>query len=322
MNKPKVSICCITYNHEQFIAQAIDSFLMQETDFDFEIVIGEDCSKDATRSIIKSYSDRYPGRFRLLLHEKNVGMIPNFCQTLSACSGEYVAICEGDDYWIDSKKLQFQIDFLESNPDFSVCFHSIYELVDGKQELLKVNYSPTNGEYCLEDLAREGNFIPTLSVVFRNNLGRNLPDWFGKCPLSDYTLNLLNGKFGKYKGFDKPMAVYRRHEGGVFSMIQLDQKVAMLIQTLSELMKHFGSDIEMVLSRHRDSVFEHLIRYYYLEKNCEKAEDYIKFAISVNPRLANKIAIDLLPVLIRNVYNSNRYKIGNKVAKIFKMLGR
>lgn len=317
---PLVSIVMITYGHEQFIKQSVMGVLNQETNFEIELIIANDCSPDNTAAVVDNIINTHPkGRqIRFINRESNVGMTPNFIDALNQCKGKYVALCEGDDYWIDNQKLQFQVDFLESNPDFSVCFHSIYELIDGKQEFLKVNYSPTDGVYSLEDLAREGNFIPTLSVVFRNNLVNNLPDWFAKCPLGDYVLHLLNGQFGKYKGFDKPMAVYRRHEGGVYSMIALDKKIIMLVDTLSELMKHFGEHIEKVLSIHRDSVFEHLIRFYYLEKNCEKAEQYIHYGLSVNPQLANKIATELLPVLIKNIYSSNRYRMGDKIAKMLK----
>ena len=111
MNKPLVSIASITYNHEKFIAQAIDSFLMQETDFDFEIIIGEDCSTDDTLKIIKEYKAKYPDIIKLITSESNVGMMTNFIRTLEACSGKYIALCEGDDYWTDTLKLQKQVNF-------------------------------------------------------------------------------------------------------------------------------------------------------------------------------------------------------------------
>ena len=110
----KVSVAMITYNHERFIAQAIESVLMQQTDFAVELVIGEDCSTDGTRAIVRDYGERYPERIRLLLPEHNLGMMPNFVATLKACRGQYVASVEGDDYWTDPHKLQKQVDFLES----------------------------------------------------------------------------------------------------------------------------------------------------------------------------------------------------------------
>lgn len=112
-SKPLVSVCTITYNHEQYINEAIESFLMQETDFPFEIVIGEDCSTDSTRVIIDEYVAKYPNIIRLITSENNVGMQENGARTILSCIGEYIAFCEGDDYWTDKKKLQIQIDEIE-----------------------------------------------------------------------------------------------------------------------------------------------------------------------------------------------------------------
>ena len=111
MNKPLLSIASITYNHEQFIAQAIESWLMQKTSFEIEIIIGEDCSTDNTRAIIEKYRKLHPDLIKLIISESNVGMMPNFIRTLAACRGKYIALCEGDDYWTDPYKLQKQVDF-------------------------------------------------------------------------------------------------------------------------------------------------------------------------------------------------------------------
>ena len=117
-----VSVAVITYNHEKYIRQALDSILMQQTVFDFEIVIGEDCSTDNTREIIQSYQIKYPERIKLVTSESNVGPMPNVVRTYKACRGKYIAVLEGDDYWIDPLKLEKQVDLLEANPEFSMCF--------------------------------------------------------------------------------------------------------------------------------------------------------------------------------------------------------
>lgn len=118
-----LSICCITYNHEQFINKAIDGFLMQKTTFPVEIIIGEDHSKDNTREIIKSYTYKYPDKIKLIISDQNVGAVENERRVILEAKGKYIAFCEGDDYWNEPYKLQKQVDFLESNPDYSVCFH-------------------------------------------------------------------------------------------------------------------------------------------------------------------------------------------------------
>src|SRR5687768_16687744 len=112
----KVSVAMITYNHEAFVAQAIESVLMQKTDFDFELVIGEDCSTDKTREIVNGYKSKYGERIRVLLPAKNLGINRNLKQTLLACQGRYIALLEGDDYWTSSLKLQKQVNFLDTHP--------------------------------------------------------------------------------------------------------------------------------------------------------------------------------------------------------------
>lgn len=127
----KVSVFMITYNHEKYIAEALDSILMQKTDFDFDIVIGEDCSTDATRRIVLEYSRKYPDKIKLLLHNVNVGFISNLMYVLEACTGKYVAMCEGDDYWTDPFKLQKQVDFLEANKEYMLATHGYRMVRDG-----------------------------------------------------------------------------------------------------------------------------------------------------------------------------------------------
>lgn len=125
MIDPVVSICCITYNHEPFIANAIEGFLMQKTDYPYEIIIGDDCSTDKTREIIEEYANHYPGRIRIIASDRNVGVIANEHRVLTEAKGKYIAFCEGDDYWTEPCKLQRQVDFLEHHSEFSVCFHRI-----------------------------------------------------------------------------------------------------------------------------------------------------------------------------------------------------
>src|SRR4030067_128381 len=116
----KVSVIVITYNHEEFICQSLDSILMQDVNFEYEIVIGEDCSTDKTRDILLDYQKNYPDKIRLILSEKNRGLIANFVQTYKSCSGEYIATIDGDDYWTSSQKLQKQVDFLDNNLDYAM----------------------------------------------------------------------------------------------------------------------------------------------------------------------------------------------------------
>ena len=120
---PKVSVVMLTYNHEKFIAQAIESVLIQRTNFPIELVVGEDCSTDGTREIVRRYAAARPDIIRLVFHEKNVGAYENGQDVLAACQGEYIALLEGDDYWTSPDKLQRQADYLDAQPACALCFH-------------------------------------------------------------------------------------------------------------------------------------------------------------------------------------------------------
>lgn len=120
---PLLSVFMITYNHEKYIAEAIESALMQKTSFKYEIVIGEDCSTDQTRETVLEYATRYADKVKPIYQERNVGANKNAASVREACKGKYIALLEGDDYGIDPLKLQKQVDFLEAHPDFSICFH-------------------------------------------------------------------------------------------------------------------------------------------------------------------------------------------------------
>ena len=174
MNKSNilVSVCMITYNHEKYIAQAIDSVIMQKTNFDYEIVIGEDCSTDRTREIVLEYKTKHPDKIKLLLQEKNVGMMQNFIDTLKACSGKYIALLEGDDYWTDPNKLQKQVDFLEVNTEYALSA-TRYKIFDENKEIYYYDY----GAYLFNkkidgiEITLDNFFDPwltkTLTVIFR-----------------------------------------------------------------------------------------------------------------------------------------------------------
>lgn len=165
--KPLVSVCMITYNHEKYIAEALNSVLMQKTNFDFEIVIGEDWSTDRTREIVLEYKAKHLDKIKLVLQEKNVGMTSNFYETLKLCSGSYIAICDGDDYWIDENKLQKQIDFLDKNKNYGLIYTDILIQNDFtfNENIFRINCLHFSG--AVFELLLENNFISALTVCFR-----------------------------------------------------------------------------------------------------------------------------------------------------------
>lgn len=212
-----VSICCITYNHGQFIAQALDSFLNQKTDFEYEILIHDDASTDDTQEIIKKYTAKYPDKIFPLLRKENVfskgvRMINRY--NFERAKGQYMAMCEGDDYWTDPYKLQKQVDFLEANPDFVMSFHAVEILRDKK--INRSNYPiPKSDILEFNDILYK-NYIATCSLMFKKECRPNpIPNWVGKCVMGDFPLFLLVGNQGKIKYFPEKMGVYRKHEKGI-----------------------------------------------------------------------------------------------------------
>ena len=208
----------ITYNHAPYIAQAIEGVLQQETDFPFELVIGEDCSTDETRGIVFDYQKKYPDIIRVISSDMNVGARKNALRTAKACHGKYIALCEGDDYWTDPNKLQKQVDFLENNQDYVVCFHWAGWLDQERGKIMNWKYGPpvVKSYYTVDDLLEHNNFIPTCSTVFRNKMFDEFPDWYYRLEIGDFPLHILNAQHGKIGFLDETMAVYRRHKGGMY----------------------------------------------------------------------------------------------------------
>lgn len=241
MNR-KVSVLMTAYNHESFIAQAVESAVEQKANFDFEVVIGEDCSTDRTREILREYEASFPDKVRLLLRETNWGGRRNFVDVLGVCQGEYIAILEGDDYWTSPEKLQRQVDFLDAHPDCSICFHPILVVFeDASQKPYLSGVSFKDQVFTLSDLL-ERNLIPTCSVMFRNKLLPELPDWFHHTPTADWPLHILNAQFGDIGYLDHTMAVHRIHSESVWSPKSLISKQKAKITTLKTIRNHLGPE--------------------------------------------------------------------------------
>ena len=225
MSSVLVSVCVITYNHCNYIRQCLDGILMQQTSFSFEIIINDDCSTDGTTEIIKEYVTKYPDIIRPIFHEENQyskgvrGMFANFC--FPRAIGKYIALCEGDDYWTDSLKLQRQVDFLNKYPKYILTSHAFDTQLSSSGEIMRsadisgFSYSITNyvkGEWCCS----------TLSVVFRASALENI-----NYPITmDVVLFYALLKQGDGYCLKENMAIYRVHEGGVWSSIDMNTRNA------------------------------------------------------------------------------------------------
>ena len=196
---------------------------MQKTDFDFEILLGEDESTDGTREICIEYAKKYPDKIRLFLHKReNVIYINgnptgrfNFLYNLTISKGKYIALCEGDDYWTDPLKLQKQVDFLEKNEDYNVCCTYADKLVNDKKEDIYTPPPINNKYYTITDVINYGNFCSTLTLLFRNNF--SIPKWLFLTPYGDIPIICLATQDSKLKKLPFNSANYRVHSSGIFS---------------------------------------------------------------------------------------------------------
>lgn len=217
--RPRVSVLTITYNHGAYIAECIRGFLAQRTNFDVEMVIGEDCSRDDTREVCRRLQAEAPERLRLLLPDANVGRFANFRAVLAACRGEFIALLEGDDVWTAPDKLQRQVDLLDAHREWSGCFHNVsIETIGGTEPPRPFFPAEEKTVFGPEDLVSR-NFIPTCSCVFRNRSPLGLPAWYydeARNPYSDWILHAINMRHGGYGYIHETMAVHRRHSGGVW----------------------------------------------------------------------------------------------------------
>jgi glycosyltransferase involved in cell wall biosynthesis len=211
-----VSVVMITYAHEKYIENAIEGVLSQNCTFNFELIIADDSSSDNTNfiidNIIKNHINGNIVKYKR--HNVNIGMMPNFIWGLSQANGKYIALCEGDDFWTDSYKLQKQVDFLETNQNFSMCFHSVEIL----NETINSNFrypKPFNNILKFHDILFR-HYIPTCSLVFVNDLlERPLPDWLNNSKMGDIPIELFLADKGKVFYMNDNMAVYRLNNGGI-----------------------------------------------------------------------------------------------------------
>lgn len=260
MSEVLVSISCITYNHSAYIRQCLDGMLMQQTTFDFEILIHDDCSTDGTDDIIREYVSKFPQIIKPLFEEENQYQqgkpIGTIVWNLPRAKGKYIAICEGDDYWTDPLKLQKQVDFMEANPEYVLCCHryKIYNQNDGTWDKDYVHQlfeiSPNGFSF-----SNQENFkvwiTKTLTLLIRQDALRKMPSKKGFKYWRDVHMNYYLLKQGK--GFCMPLegSVYRRHQGGIFSALQQTQQRRIGMKIWYELLK-YNQDDEILVTFYKN----------------------------------------------------------------------
>ena len=220
-----VSISCIVYNQRNFIEEALDSFLMQITDFPFEILVHDDASIDGTTEIIKKYESRFPNLIKPLYQKENQyskGKKINIEFNFPRAKGKYIALCEGDDYWTDPKKLQKQVNFMELNNEYVLCYHLSKMLIGNR--ISDITYPPIGKDYTKKELLTTTTLIPTASKLFRNiyteNRKKELLDF-----AEDTLFNVYLGFYGCCKFLnDINPSIYRTHSNGIWSKLKKREK--------------------------------------------------------------------------------------------------
>lgn len=221
----KLSVSIVTFQEAGYIRQAAESVLKQETRFPFEVIIGDDASTDGSRDILRQLQQEWPDKVRLLLADTNYGDrgLSNFMATVDACTGEYVAFLDGDDYWTSTDKLQRQVDFLDAHPECDLCGHHVDHLSDdGFRERSQAPFGVTGKVqdcYDIGELLVE-NFAHKISTVVRRQAIRDaLPDWYRNTPIAsaDWVFNVLVGRGGKVGFINESMAVHRKRVGNLSS---------------------------------------------------------------------------------------------------------
>jgi len=220
-----ISICIITYNQEQYIERAIDSAVMQQCNCNYEIIISDDCSTDNTRTLIARYAAQYPNLIKAYYAQTNLGMLRNWEKALKLCTGRYIALLEGDDFWNDPQKLQKQYNILEANSDCVISFTNATNQYEAG-ETGHVRYvEHTQQFYTTADLL-DYNFIPTCSVLMRNYIsGTFFPAAYFNSPFADWIIHIVNSQFGKIHFLNEFSCTYQIHSQGVWSGIKKEKQL-------------------------------------------------------------------------------------------------
>ena len=248
--RPVVSICCVTYNHEGYIGQAINGFLLQETDFPFEILVHDDASTDGTTEIVLKYAEKYPNIIKPIIQTENQyakGGLINLRFTFPKAKGKYVALCEGDDYWTDCTKLQKQVQFLEHNPEYVITYTDTQPFDENGK--VDVNFGGARRDLAAIEL-KKANPIYTLTTCFRNVLNE-IPLDLMSARYGDLVMWSLLGHYGKGKYLSSIIpAAYRVHDGGVHSKKTNREKYEMAVITRAALYAYYMRIGDRELSLH------------------------------------------------------------------------
>ena len=279
VTKPKVSVCFITYKHENYIRTSLDAILAQKTNFDFEIIIGEDHSPDGTAKIVQEYAELYPNKIKAYIRPANIGAKLNFLHCFFDCRGEYIVHIEGDDYWTNPLKLQRQVDFLDKHPEASACFHNAEMVFEDGTNRPTILINPIDQKPWIQSqdflVEKETWFMATAAVMMRRKFAHPLPEWFLHSKSGDIPLYVILAEQGPIGYLPEVMSVYRKNEGGISMTdhIHSDAFISNRIFMYSNINIHTNN-------KYDDWVRPILQAYYLMRMDClENENNWFKKAI-------------------------------------------
>lgn len=325
--KQIISVAVITYNQENTIAQTLDSILMQKGDFKLQIVVGEDCSKDNTYIICKQYADKYPDTIILLPNTHNLGIMANFARVMNACTGDFVGICAGDDYWCDEHKLQKQLDFFNSHADCGVVSTSGYALLVKQNQLVPNAVAPchpiTDGNikpFYFSSTYKGGVYAMPLSLLIRKEALQYVDfDDFVRCnlPVEDYPMQAILSQHTRWGHIDDLTVVYRVYSGSA-SFVSLDNPKYLeyhkgLMRTRRYLNEKFPNDICFTEEWIKDYLFYKEFLLYLHKKDYKQARALLQAApeeIRAMPHFkqTKKVCRTYISFIFFHYYKEYKYK--------------
>ena len=237
-----VTVKCLIYNHEPYIRQCLEGFVMQKTNFRFEAIVHDYASTDGSADIIREYMEKYPDIIKPIFetenqYSKHDGSIARILNEHT--HGKYEAMCEGDDYWIDPLKLQKQVDFLENNPEYTMCFHNAIVYKEEIPDVSLFNLMKSDEDLSIHDAIHKW-LVPTASIVFRRNVISNYPQWMPRIYSGDYSLILLLRHFGKVRYLANISSVYRLNFSNNSLSSQMKNKNILMLEQKILLLKGFN----------------------------------------------------------------------------------
>ena len=317
VNNPVLSVCLITYNHQNYITQAIESVLKQKTNFKYEIIIADDFSIDNTREILIYFKNKYPDIIKLILRDKNLGAHKNWMDLLFLPNTKYISYLEGDDFWIDELKLQKQFDFLERNKDFVLCAANSVKIKDNI--ILNNDDSKTysrntilNSINLLVDFTF--NPIPSAGILFRKSILEKLDfSFIQKCTFGDWPLLIEFSQKGKIYFFSEVFSAYRITEKGHHTGVNTKEQKRRIIEFYNNVSYKYP-ELSVICQQQVDKVLDEFSEYIGYEWGVfftKKLEDQKKYLTSRSAILDNNSLFSIFKLLFIKFLNKNRQFIIN-----------